>query len=147
MDHTCAVESGKLCISLFLLLANLCFQVVSVLVKTRLLLHISYALRAIYKSSVIKIDDKNYLKAAISTILCFCPLPRPNNVEKQLAKLASSYVVGLQHCIGGEGGFLNTLFRFSIIFCHWLSEIYQKQKDEVLYMLSQMIQICFNEPD
>ena len=36
-----AVESVKSCVTLFMLLANLCFQVVSVLVKTRLPLHIS----------------------------------------------------------------------------------------------------------
>ena len=57
-------------------------------------------------------------KTAIRAILCFYPLPHLNNVEEQGAKLASSYVMGSQHCIGGEGGFLNTLFKIPIIFCH-----------------------------
>ena len=36
----------------------------------------------------------------------FCistPFPPLNNVEKQWAKLALSYVMGTQHCVGGEG--------------------------------------------
>ena len=45
-------ETLKLFISLFLLLANLYFQVLSNLVKTRLLLHISYTLETFHKSSV-----------------------------------------------------------------------------------------------
>ena len=49
--RTCAVETVKSCISLFLFLANLCFQVVSVLVKTRLL-HISYTFETFHKSLV-----------------------------------------------------------------------------------------------
>ena len=57
-------------------------------------------------------------KIAISAILCFSPLPPLNNVDKQLAKLASSYNMGLQHCVGGEGGVLNRLFKSPIIFCH-----------------------------
>ena len=57
-------------------------------------------------------------KTAIWTILCLSPLPTLNNVEEQCAKLASSNVVGSQHCIGGEGGILNTLFKTPIIFCH-----------------------------
>ena len=44
-------------------------------------------------------------KTAIWTILCFCPLPPLNNIEEQWARLAPSNVIGLQHCIGGEGGF------------------------------------------
>ena len=39
------------------------------------------------------------------TTLCFSPLPPLNNVEQQGAKLASSNVIGSQHCIGGEGEF------------------------------------------
>ena len=34
---------------------------------------------------------------------CFYSLPPLNNVEKQ--KLASSYIMGLQHYIEGEGDF------------------------------------------
>ena len=38
-------------------------------------------------------------------ILCVYSLPRLNIAEKQLAKVASSYVMGSQHCKGEEGGF------------------------------------------
>ena len=44
-------------------------------------------------------------KTAIWVISCFYPLPPLNNVKKQRAKLASSYVMGSLHCIGGEGDF------------------------------------------
>ena len=44
-------------------------------------------------------------KTAIWAISCFYPLSPFNNVEKQGAKVASSYVMGSQHCIGGEGDF------------------------------------------
>ena len=53
------------------------------------------------KQSVTKIMGKT----ASWEILCFYPLPPLNNVEKQQAKLASTYVLGSQHCIGGEGDF------------------------------------------
>ena len=39
---------------------------------------------------------------AISSSSAFAPL---NNVEKHRAKFVSSYAMGLQHCIGGEGDF------------------------------------------
>ena len=42
-------------------------------------------------------------KTAIWAISCFYPLPPLNSVEKQLAKFASSYVMGPQHWIGVEG--------------------------------------------
>ena len=64
-------------------------------------------------------------KTAIWTISCFYSLPPFRNVEKQWAKLVSSYVMGLQHCIEGEGRFLNRLFK-TPVFCHWLYEINQK---------------------
>ena len=44
-------------------------------------------------------------KTAISAISCFYSLPPLNKVEKQRAKFASSYVMGSQHCVGGEGDF------------------------------------------
>ena len=44
-------------------------------------------------------------KTAIGTILCFCPLPPLNTVEKQQAKVVSSYVMDSQHCVEGEGEF------------------------------------------
>ena len=48
----------------------------------------------------------------------------------------------------GRGGILNALFKFPKIFCHWLSQIYKKEKkNEVLFMLFQKTQICFKEPD
>ena len=61
-------------------------------------------------------------KTVIWTVLCFSPLPPLNNVEEQLAKLASSNVVGSEHFMGGGtgggGGILKTLFKIPIIFCH-----------------------------
>ena len=44
-------------------------------------------------------------RTAIWTILYFYYFPPLNNVEKQWAKLASVYVMGSQHCVGGEGEF------------------------------------------
>ena len=80
---------------------------------------------------------KNMVKTATWTISCFYHLPSLNNVEKQWAKLASSYVMGAssyvmrsQHCIGKEEGFLNTLLKIPILFCHDLSEIYKKNKQK-----------------
>ena len=68
-------------------------------------------------------------ETAIWTISWFYPLPPLNTVERQRAKIALSYVIGWQHCIRGEGGFLNTLFKITIIICHWLSEIYKKKNE------------------
>ena len=67
-------------------------------------------------------------KAAIWTISCFYSVPALNNVEKQWAKLASSHVMGSRHCEMGQGRCLNRLFKIPIIFCHWLSEIYPKNR-------------------
>ena len=47
-----------------------------------------------------------------TAILCFSPLPPLNNIEEQLAKLASSNIMGLQHCIGGEGEFETHFLKF-----------------------------------
>ena len=91
--------------------------------------------------------QKLWENTAIWTILCFYSLPPLNNVEKQWVKLASSYLICSQHCIKGEGKFLNTFFKIPIIFCHWLSEIYKKKRDEVLFMLFQMTPVCFNKSD
>ena len=44
-------------------------------------------------------------KTATLIILCLYPLPSLNNVKKRLAKVASSYVMALQHCIGEEDEF------------------------------------------
>ena len=62
MFRTCAVKTVKSCISLFLLPANLCFQVVTVLVKTPLLLHISYTLETFHKSSITRFLCVKFLK-------------------------------------------------------------------------------------
>ena len=44
-------------------------------------------------------------KTAIWAILFFYSLPPLNNVEKQRVKFASIYVIGSQHCRGGEGDY------------------------------------------
>ena len=49
--------------------------------------------------------DKNLGKTAIWTIVFSSLLAPLNNVEEQRAKLASSNVIGSQHCVGGEGEF------------------------------------------
>ena len=89
-------------------------------------------------------------ETAIWIISCFYPLPPLNNIEKQWAKLASSYVMGLQHCIEGEGGLLNTLFEIPIIFSHSLSKSYKKEKKKKMrfYACSSkelIPAICFKE--
>ena len=76
-------------------------------------------------------------KTAIWTILCFYPLPTLNNVEKQWAKVASSYVMGSQHCVGGEGEFYILFFQIPIIFCHRQWNLQKEKKNKVLYMLFQ----------
>ena len=46
----------------------------------------------------------------------------------------------------GKGGIFNTVFKIPIIFFHWLSEIYKKEKkNEILCMLFQKTHMCFNE--
>ena len=70
-------------------------------------------------------------KTAIWTIPCFYPLPSLNNVGKQWEKL-----MGSKHFIGGDGGFLNTLSKTSIIFCRSLSEIYKKRKIGFMHTVS-----------
>ena len=67
-------------------------------------------------------------KTATWTMSYFYPLSPLNNVEKQSEKRASSYVMGLPHCIGWDVGFLETLFENSIIFCQQSSEIYRKKE-------------------
>ena len=44
-------------------------------------------------------------KTAIWANSCFYPFPLLINVEKERPKLVSSYVMGSQHCIKGEGDF------------------------------------------
>ena len=51
------------------------------------------------------ISDKIIGKTAIWAISCFYHLSPLNNVEKQGAKVASSYVMGWKLVIGGEGDF------------------------------------------
>ena len=63
------------------------------------ILHLNFS--DFFRQSVTKILGKT----AILAISCLYPLPSLNNVEKQQAKFAWSYVMGWQHCIGGEGDF------------------------------------------
>ena len=63
------------------------------------ILHLKFC--RFFRQSVTKIMGKT----AIWTIMCFSPLHPLNNVEEQWAKLASSNVIGSQHCRGGEGEF------------------------------------------
>ena len=65
------------------------------------MLHLNFS--DFFRQSVTKIMGKT----AIWAISCFCvyPFSPLSNVEKQRAKLASSYVTGSQHCVGGEGDF------------------------------------------
>ena len=56
-------------------------------------------------------------KTGIWAISYFYLLPSLNNVEKEWAKLASSYFMGLQHCIR-ERGLLIMILKFLIIFCN-----------------------------
>ena len=44
--------------------------------------------------------------------------------------------MGSKHFIGGDGGFLNTLSKTSIIFCRSLSEIYKKRKIGFMHTVS-----------
>ena len=53
----------------------------------------------------------------------------------------------VRNIVWEKGGILNALFKIPIIFCHWLSEIYKKNNEEVRSMLFQITQICFNESD
>ena len=61
MFRTCAAETMKSFISLFLFSTNLCFQVVTVLVKTRFLLHISDIFETFHKSSVTRFLTVSYV--------------------------------------------------------------------------------------
>ena len=46
------------------------------------------------------------------------PFPLLTLLRDKEQKLRLSYVIGWQHCIRREGGFLNTLFKIAIIICH-----------------------------
>ena len=81
---------------------------------------------------------------AIRTMSWFYTLFSLDNAEKQGVKLASSYVMGPLHCIGGQGVFLNKVFKITITLCHWLFEIF-KAKEKWHSM--QINQICFNASD
>ena len=63
------------------------------------ILHLNFS--DFFRQSVTKIMGK----AATWEISCFYPPPPPKNVAKQQAKLVSSYIMGSQHCIKGEGDF------------------------------------------
>ena len=86
-------------------------------------------------------------KTAIWTILCFYHLYPLNNVEKQWAKVALSYVIGWQHCIGGQGKFKHTFWNFHNILSLIVWNLQKEKKNEVLCMLFQKPQMYFNETD
>ena len=76
-------------------------------------------------------SDKNYGKTCYLDNFMFLALSLLNNIKNHWAKLASTYAMGLQHCVRSEGEFLNKLLNILIIFCHWLSQIYKKKKWKV----------------
>ena len=79
---------------------------VTFIITSVMLLTLFCGLHSYNQQSITKIMEK----AAIWTISCFYSLPPFNSVESQWAKLASSYIMGLQHFVLGEVRFLNTLF-------------------------------------
>ena len=70
-------------------------------------MHILNKVKLSKLQSVTKIMGKTAKKKLWekSITFCFYPLSPLNNVEKQWAKVASSYVMGLQHCRGGQWKF------------------------------------------
>ena len=86
-------------------------------------------------------------ETAIWTILCFYPVPPLNNVEKQWSKVASGYVMGSQHWKGKRGNFKHTFRNFHYIFTLIVWNLQKEKKNEVLCMLFQKPQMCFNELD
>ena len=93
---TCAIETVKLCISLFLLLANLCSQVVTVLVKTTLLLHISHTLETFHKSSVTKLLTVCYgFQEYLKVFRSYRPFRRGNMVFYRRRLIRFTF---LRHC-------------------------------------------------
>ena len=74
-------------------------------VKTITSLPVRKQLTESLKVSRLQSETKIMGKSTIWTIMCFSPLPFLKNVEEQREKLASSNVIGSQHCIGGEGEF------------------------------------------
>ena len=89
-------------------------------------LHFNLAYFILRDSLQCTIRGKNYGKNCYLGNFVFLPPSPLNNVEKQRAKLASSNVMGSQHCRGfatlqgGRRRFLNIIFKIHIIFCHWL---------------------------
>ena len=65
------------------------------------------------ETSIVQSVTKFMGKTGIWTTSCSYPISPFNNVKK--------------HCIGGGGG-SNTLSKIPIIFCHWMSEIYNNNK-------------------
>ena len=86
-------------------------------------------------------------KPAIWIILSFYPLLPLHNVEKLWAKTVSSYTMGSQHCIGRERDFKN-IFESSRNILSLIAWNLQKEiKTQVLWILLQEAQMCFNETD
>ena len=70
-----------------------------------------------------KLFEKLLFKQSFSS-----SLPPLTMFRKRRQNLYQARLQGPQHCIGGEGGFLNTFFKIPITFCHWSSEIFVKKK-------------------
>ena len=93
-----------------------------------------------FKPSVTKIMRK----IAVWRILCFSPLSSLNNVEEQLAKLASSHVIFFQHFIWGEGKFYMHFLKFPYFVTDCL-KFTKPKKEGFRCMLFQITQIYFNK--
>ena len=98
-------------------------------------------------SWVTTISDKKYGKNCYFDNFVFLP-PSPSwQCSETMSKICVKLSYGFATLYRGRGGILNTIFKNPIIFCHWLSEIYKKMKDQVLCMAFQITQICFNGSD
>ena len=87
------------------------------------------------------ISDKNYGKNCYLDNFLFLPPFPINNIENKWAKILSSDVMSSHHCIGGEGGLLNTFFKFPIIFFHnilcvWCSFLRKERLDAMHAVLN-----------
>ena len=78
-------------------------------------------------------------KTAIWAISCFYSFSPLDNVEKQWAKFVSSYVMGSQHLLGEEEGFLTTLSKVPTIFCQWLQITWSLRRWK--WFLSSMLRL------
>ena len=92
------------------------------------------------------ISDKNYGKKCYLDNFVFLSLSLSEQCWGIMSKTCVKQCYQFTTLYKGRGRILNTLFKIPIIFCQWLSEIYQnKKKTEVWCMLLQITQICFYE--